>query len=144
MTSAGTVIDHGQRRRLYTGTIRDAVRHSAHRCSHPGCTIPATLAQIDHLDEYNGRGGQTDTTNGDPRCGTHNRLKNQGYRTRRDNSGRIITYRPDGTPITPAGQSTPLPNNINLRSRHHDWPTDPLDDATDDPTQPNNGPDPPG
>lgn len=110
---AGVVINLGRRRRLFTGGARDAAKLSARRCTRPGCTVLSEFAQVDHLHEH-GKGGATDTVNGDPECGGHNRDKNRGFSTVRDRMGRVIHYRPDGTAMAAAGQPTPLPG-------HPDW-----------------------
>jgi hypothetical protein len=105
LDGAGVVTDMGRRRRLFTGAARDAAQLSARRCSRRGCTVPAELCDIDHLHDH-AKGGATDPINGDPACGTHNRQKNQGYTSSRDRrTGRVIHYRPDGTPLLPAGRS---------------------------------------
>jgi hypothetical protein len=105
LDGAGVVTDMGRRRRLFTGAARDAAQLSARRCSRWGCTVPAELCDIDHLHEH-AKGGPTDPVNGDPACGTHNRQKNQGYTSARDRrTGRVIHFRPDGTPMLPAGRS---------------------------------------
>jgi len=101
------------------------VKLMARRCTHPGCTVPATAAEIDHIAEWAADDGPTDAANGDSRCGSHNRLKHTGYRTKRDRKGRVVTFRPDGTPMVPAGQSAPHPDNIDLRYRTVAWPGEP-------------------
>lgn len=106
--SADVVTQMGRRRRLFTGAAREAAQMNARRCGHPGCTVPGELAQVDHVHEHR-RGGPTDSINGWPECGRHNRLKNQGYSTERDPRGGLVTYRPDGTAVVAAGRRRPLP-----------------------------------
>ena len=107
LDGAGVVTNMGRRRRLFTGAARDAAMLSARRCSRRGCTVPAELCDIDHVHEH-AKGGATDTINGDPACRGHNRQKNHGYTTVRDpRTGRVVHYRPDGTPMKPAGPVTP-------------------------------------
>jgi hypothetical protein len=81
------------------------------------------MCDIDHIHEH-AKGGTTDTVNGDPECGGHNRQKNRGYRTVRDpRTGRVVHYRPDGTPLRPAGPESP----DRRRPRGADTPLLPLD-----------------
>ena len=94
----GVVIDMGTAR-LFTGLTRDAVRIANHECFWPGCDIPATGCETDHLDDHT-NGGRTNPGNGGPGCGRHNRWKQKGYRVKRDEQGRIRVYRPNGTEIT--------------------------------------------
>lgn len=102
--AAGTVIDLGRKRRLFTGSSQHAVRvqtllrsPGGLRCFWPGCDGPAN--QADHRTRATD-GGPTDTANGDAYCGTHNRTKEHGYRpVQRDDQW--VMLRPDGTPITP-------------------------------------------
>jgi len=93
------VIDLGRKRRCFTGPAQLAATLSATWCYWPGCLVPASQCQIDHLTPW-ARGGRTDPGNGAPCCGNHNRLKEAGYTARRTNDGRIHTYRPDGTELT--------------------------------------------
>ena len=67
-------------------------------CFWPGCHVPATACETDHLDDHS-KGGRANPGNGGPGCGTHNRWKQKGYRVSRDDNGRIHVYRPDGSKI---------------------------------------------
>ncbi|MEM7142917.1 MAG: DUF222 domain-containing protein [Actinomycetota bacterium] len=96
--AAGVVIDLGRRSRLFTGNARDAALLSEVRCYWTGCWVPATGCQIDHLLPWE-REGRTHPGNGAPACGTHNRIKQQGFHTWRDTSGAWHLARPDGTPV---------------------------------------------
>jgi hypothetical protein len=96
--SAGVVINMGRRRRLFTGNARQAVLLQSSRCVVAGCATPIRRCQADHLTEWHHH-GLTDSANGAPVCGRHNRLKNHGYRVHRDPDGYWHTYRPDGTEI---------------------------------------------
>jgi hypothetical protein len=101
--SDSVVIDLGRRRRLFTGAAALAVKLSGTTCYWPGCHVPVTDCQGDHLTPWGGRngegGGSTDPRNGGPACGRHNRLRNHGYRTWRDPDGTWHITRPDGTPV---------------------------------------------
>jgi len=102
MGSDSVVTDLGRRSRLFTGSAALAVRLASRHCYWPGCWVPVTDCQIDHLrpwSEPGGPGGRTDPGNGAPACGRHNRLKHHGYAAHRDAVGRIHVTRPDGTEI---------------------------------------------
>jgi len=105
--AAGVTIDLGMRRRLFTGAARDAAQLIALGCSHPGCSIPAELCQVDHLERH-ADGGPTDQANATPACGSHNRYKDRArLRTRRAADGRIYLIRPDDSVILPVGERPP-------------------------------------
>ena len=93
----GVVVDLGTARR-FTGGARTAVQLSSRRCRWPGCWVPTTHCEIDHVHEH-GRGGRTHPGNGVPLCGTHNRWKQKGYRTWRDPTGRWHVAARDGTEV---------------------------------------------
>jgi hypothetical protein len=97
--SAGVVTDLGRKRRLFTGVAREAVLLQSGRCIWPGCSLPSGRCQADHVDEWVARVGPTRPDNGAPLCARHNRWKNRGFRTRRDDDGNWHTYRADGTEI---------------------------------------------
>ncbi|WP_436794985.1 HNH endonuclease signature motif containing protein [Actinospongicola halichondriae] len=107
--AAGTVVDVGRRRRLFTGSSRDAALLQALlrgpgglRCLWPGCDARGGCLQIDHRQPA-ARGGPTDIANSDVHCGSHNRIKERGFRPVRDPDGTWTIFRPDGGgPITPA------------------------------------------
>lgn len=93
------VIDVGRRTRCFTGPRHLAVLLGATTCCWPGCNVPASRCQADHLEPWS-QGGRTDPGNGAPTCGKHNRFRNHGFTVERDASGRLHVYRPDGTEIT--------------------------------------------
>ncbi len=87
--------------RLFTGALRDAVLLTATHCTHPGCTVPASKCQIDHLLPVH-QGGVTEACNGCVACGHHNRWRYlAGATVVRLFDGTIATYRADGTRIAP-------------------------------------------
>ncbi len=97
--AAGVVLDMGRTRRLFTGPAAVAARIASTTCYWPGCHVPVSACQIDHLDPFC-RGGPTDQANAGPACGRHNRFKEQcGFRVWRDPTGRWIVQRPDGTQV---------------------------------------------
>ncbi|CAN5849327.1 hypothetical protein BH23ACT2_BH23ACT2_08430 [soil metagenome] len=94
------VIDLGRRRRLFTGPAQLAARLGATHCYWPGCHVPVTDCQTDHLRPWgDGGGGCTDPGNGGAACGKHNRHRQAGFTVTRDPAGQWHTYRPDGTEI---------------------------------------------
>ena len=95
--AASVTIDQGQAR-CFTGSARIAVQIADERCTWKGCWVPVSECQIDHTVQH-AKGGRTNPHNGGPLCGSHNRLKEQGFRTWRDPVGMWHTYRPDGTEI---------------------------------------------
>jgi hypothetical protein len=96
--SAGVVVEVGRRQRLFTGSLRDAVMLASPRCVWPGCHRPTSQCQADHMTPHLDD-GPTNTRNGAPLCGHHNRWKTRGYTTHRDSDGHWHHHRPDGTEI---------------------------------------------
>ena len=90
-------IDLGQSR-LFTGNARHAVQLSSTCCVWPGCEVPASKCEIDHLHDH-ARGGPTSPVNGAVMCGKHNRWKQKGFTVQRDQAGNWHTYRPTGDQI---------------------------------------------
>jgi hypothetical protein len=106
--SAGVVTDLGRKQRLFTGSARIAAKLLTRRCSHPGCNITTTFADIDHIDEWAHHHGTTNQHNASIRCGKHDRFKHQHqWRTRRAPNGQHYTIKPDGTIILPVGEQPP-------------------------------------
>ena len=93
----GIPIHWGRERRLFQGAARDAIMTLAPRCTAPGCRVPTTRSDADHLQPWS-EGGRTDPNNGGPRCNRHNRQRNLGYTSKRSRHG-WHTYRPDGTEL---------------------------------------------
>ena len=96
----GVVLDMGRRERLFTGPRRTAIQLTNLECVHPGCDVPVPHCQSDHIDGWaSPTRGPTNPANGAPQCGKHNRFKEHGFTTVRDEFGRWHTHRPDGTEI---------------------------------------------
>lgn len=115
--SNSVIIDHGERRRLFTGSARTAAKLLTTTCAHRGCDIPVRWCQVDHIDEHH-TGGPTDQANAGVLCGYHNRFKHRRrWRLRRSTDGRLHAIRPDGTTLRAAGQPEPH------------WPDEPEPDA---------------
>jgi hypothetical protein len=92
-----TVVDLGVAR-FFIGNARHAVKIASTRCVWPGCCVPSSACEADHLDEHSA-GGRTNPGNGAPLCGKHNRWKQKGFTVFRDPAGHWHTIRPDGTEI---------------------------------------------
>jgi hypothetical protein len=90
-----------QRTRFFTGALRELLNTIDPACVWAGCDIPAHLCQADHTLAWHD-GGLTRLSNGKPLCQKHNRHKEHGYHTWRDNQGHWHIQRPNGTTITPA------------------------------------------
>ena len=101
MGANGVPLNMGHATRLFTGLRQLAVQLQATHCIWPGCPVPTTRCQSDHLIPWSGPGhGPTNPNNGAPLCGKHNRHKTHGYTITRDTNGTFHTHRPDGTEIT--------------------------------------------
>ncbi len=98
LDSSGVVVNMGRKQRLFKGPLRDAVMMDAKWCICPGCRVPAAQCEADHVLPW-ANAGPTNSINGGPQCGHHNRCKATGYRTWRDSKGHWHYYRPDGTEI---------------------------------------------
>ncbi|MGI9607965.1 MAG: HNH endonuclease signature motif containing protein, partial [Acidimicrobiales bacterium] len=84
--------------RFFTGNSRHAVKLQSTECVWPGCHVPTSMCEADHLHQHS-RCGRTHPGNGAPLCGKHNRWKQKGFTIWRDPSGTWHTVRPDGTEI---------------------------------------------
>lgn len=82
--ASGAVIDLGRRRRLFTGSAREAGTLLDDRCIWPGCDRPDRICQADHSLGWRGHGASVPRNCG-PLCGRHNRLKDRGQFTTRRN-----------------------------------------------------------
>ena len=110
--SADVVVNAGRKRRLFTGVAREMALLLWPHCGHLACTVPSGQCDIDHLDEWEADGGATDQANGLPRCSTHNPWKSKHrLRTRRDQGGRLVDIRADGTPMIPVGRRIVMPTD---------------------------------
>lgn len=103
--AAGVTIDLSRKERFFVRNARLAVQLSSPHCLWPGCQVPTTSCEIDHITQWAEQadgtgGGHTNPRNGEPFCGYHNRLKETGYTVTRDDDGIWRIYRRDGTEIT--------------------------------------------
>ena len=85
--------------RFFTGLARLGVQLSTRECYWPGCHVPTSDCQIDHLRQA-ARGGLTNQLNGLPACQRHNRLKERGYTVTRGPDGDITITTPNGETVT--------------------------------------------
>ena len=80
------------------------VLHALDRgCTHPGCTVPANLCEVLHIEDW-AHGGPTDIDKLTLGCGPDHKRQDNGW---------AIRKRPEGTTewIPPPGQGTPGINN---------------------------------
>jgi hypothetical protein len=98
MGAPSAVVDLGRRRRLFSGAARQVLDLQDRRCLWPGCLVPATRCEGDHVDEWH-RLGPTCPSNGAPACDHHNRIKTNGFRAWRDPYGVWRIRRPDGSDL---------------------------------------------
>ena len=106
--SAGVIIDMGRKRRLFTGSARQAAMLMATRCDFPGCDVPGAHTQIDHLDEWDRDDGRTDLINAGLGCNGHNRVKHRNhYTAKRHRTGHVVYYRRDGSAMLAVGRRHP-------------------------------------
>lgn len=74
---SGAPLHFGDSHRFFTGALRTAVQLTHDWCGHPaGCDVPSWRCQIDHILPFTD-GGPTAAENADPKCGPHNRWKEQ-------------------------------------------------------------------
>lgn len=76
--SDGQILDFGQKKRFFTGELREAIGLRDRCCQHPGCDLPAVFCEADHITPFS-RGGPTSIGNGQLLCGFHNRQKGDRY-----------------------------------------------------------------
>ena len=102
------VVEVSSARRLFTGVWAVAAHLMRPTCEHPGCRLPGHLCDVDHRVPHPA-GGPTAQPNSAIECNTHNRLKHtRRWRTVRARNQRLLTIRPDGTLMLPAGERPPL------------------------------------
>jgi len=78
----------GRTRRTASAFQRIMLHATDRGCSHPGCTVPGYLCEVDHITDW-ANGGPTDIDNLTFACGTHHKLKtNGGWTVRKRKDGR--------------------------------------------------------
>ena len=70
----GAELHYGRTRRVFSGMLADAIRARDRECAMPGCGLPASRCQIDHITEWHDL-GETNVDNGQCLCAFHNRWK---------------------------------------------------------------------
>ena len=101
------IVEVSSAKRLFTGAWAVAAHLTRPHCEHPGCQLPGHLCDTDHRLPWSA-GGPTNQPNSAILCNTHNRLKHsKRWQTIRTHTHQLITIRPDGTLILPAGQRPP-------------------------------------
>ncbi len=73
-TDDGDLVNMGDRRRFFTGKLREAIELRDRTCQHPTCALPAVFCEADHIEPHS-RGGPTTIGNGQLLCSFHNRQK---------------------------------------------------------------------
>ncbi|MGD2101446.1 MAG: DUF222 domain-containing protein [Acidimicrobiia bacterium] len=102
--------DHGNPTHIYTLTrkataaIRRHVETLQPLCTFPGCLTPASDCDLDHQDPW-AEGGETSTTNQDPKCRHDHQLKDHGWTHHQDHHGAHIWTSPLGHSYITQGQS---------------------------------------
>ena len=71
---SGTVVDVGRTRYRPPAALADLVRARDASCTHPGCEVPASRCDIDHVQAW-AEGGTTSLDNLTCLCQAHHRLK---------------------------------------------------------------------
>lgn len=95
----GTVIDLGRRKRLFTGSAREAALLLPMTCLWPGCDRPSRNVEVDHSVEWSKK-GPTRPDNAGPTCKGHNLLKERGkFDTHRLPDGDWIVTDSDGNRV---------------------------------------------
>ncbi len=96
---SGVVTELGRRRRLFTGSARDAALLLSMTCNWPGCDRPVRNCEVDHAVSWLRHGG-TDPDNGCPMCKSHNLLKERGrFGAHRGDDGSWVITDADGRVI---------------------------------------------
>ena len=94
----GVVLDFGRRKRLFTGSLREAILLSERSCIWPGCDRPSSQCEADHTIPHS-HGGPSSSPNGGVLCARHNLWKSRGFATARGPTGQWEVHRFDGTII---------------------------------------------
>jgi hypothetical protein len=98
----GTIIHVGTTRRRPTKALSRLVQTLQATCAGPGCRIPASQCDFDHLQPWNQLGPTTDR-NGGPKCRHNHQLKDHGWTHQRRTKSDIWT--------TPLGHTYTYPIN---------------------------------
>ena len=72
----GKRVEISPKTRLFTGATRRAIEVRDRECTHPYCDVPASSAQVDHIQPW-ALGGRTTQENGRILCASHNGERNE-------------------------------------------------------------------
>ncbi len=104
----GNPLSMGREIRLFNRKQRRALRVRDGHCVFAGCTVGAEHCIAHHLVHWE-HNGPTHIDNGALVCRFHHRLLHEGgFGLARDEHGRFVTTRPDGTPITDTHTTLPV------------------------------------
>lgn len=70
LSGASLPLDLGRTQRLFSKAQGRAIRAAYRGCSYPGCSMPASRCELDHLDPWE-KGGRTDIASADLNCPIH-------------------------------------------------------------------------
>jgi hypothetical protein len=103
----GRVLDVGRKRRTVPPAIRRALDHRDRGCRFPGCGLRYTDAH--HITHW-ADGGETKLENLVLLCRRHHRaVHEEGFLVEAAESGRVLFFHPDGSPIPPVPEPPPVP-----------------------------------
>ncbi|PHP53226.1 HNH endonuclease [Actinomyces ruminis] len=114
---SGTVLDVGRTHYRPPASLRELVQARDNSCTFPGCTIPATRCDTDHIQPW-ADGGATSLTNLTTLCQAHHRLKHTpGWSLTRTDAGDLTWCTPTGARYrrSPDGGITLLAHKIGPR-----------------------------
>ena len=77
--ATGSLIERSSRAYQFDGAMRAHIVAADMFCRAPGCLKPASMAQIDHAQEYGTPGGHTCVSNGHPLDAPHHDLKTKKF-----------------------------------------------------------------
>ena len=93
----------GPKQRFFDRNTREVIKSFDITCNWPGCEMPATHAEVDHLRAHH-RGGVSEPANAGATCKRHNMFKSDRWYARRRRGGWVITrangVRFSGAPAT--------------------------------------------
>ncbi|MDO4899932.1 HNH endonuclease signature motif containing protein [Actinomyces sp.] len=93
---SGAVLDVGRSHYRPPAALRDLVQTRDVSCTFPGCTVPASRCDIDHVQAW-ADGGTTSLTNLTVLCQAHHRLKHTpGWTLSRQDGGALVWTTPTG------------------------------------------------
>ncbi|WP_172120927.1 HNH endonuclease signature motif containing protein [Actinomyces faecalis] len=119
---SGVVLDVGRRRYRPPAALADAVRARDVFCAHPGCEVPASRCDLDHVRPWS-QGGTTSADNLTLLCQAHHYLKHSpGWSLTRTSEGALVWRTPSGARYRrdPDGTTRLMPLRVGPRQRLQD------------------------